>query len=248
MVKDRKYKLALVSYYNTLPFVKGLADARISLDLDVQKVTPAECAKLFIEDEVDISLIPVGALPNATEYKIFGNYCIGAVENVRTVSVFSNTPFEELDKIYLDEDSRTSSKLVRIIQEQFLGRNIQYIPGNLPFHLLPKEGMLNIGDKVFKNEGKYLVQTDLAGEWIKYTGLPAVFAVWVAKPHVEDLFLENVNSALTSGLSQLEDIIVENENSLPWVRDYLTKNLSFTFDSVKMEALTEYLNRLKILS
>jgi chorismate dehydratase len=91
-----------------------------------------------------------------------------------------------------------------------------------------------IGDKVFKNKADYPFHYDLASAWKALTGLPMVFAVWIARPDVSDEVLEQLDIAFKSGMEYL----VSTANGLEsWQRDYLLNNISFPFDKGKQEAM-----------
>lgn len=50
-------------------------------------------------------------MPGLKGADLISDFCIGAEEEVRTVVVVSNTPIEEVRRIWLDGHSRTSVQL-----------------------------------------------------------------------------------------------------------------------------------------
>jgi len=103
----------MVGYHNTLPFLHGLraqADA-YDLILDV----PSECLSYFDRGEADVALVPIGALLVHDDHRVITDYCIGCVGAVETVCIYAHRPIGELDKIFLDSDSRTSQVLTKIL-------------------------------------------------------------------------------------------------------------------------------------
>lgn len=69
---------------------------------------PANLVRLLQSNQIDIGLIPVGALPSLGDYHIISDYCIGTEGEVASVAVFSEVPMEEIDTVLLDYQSRTS--------------------------------------------------------------------------------------------------------------------------------------------
>ena len=76
-------KISAVSYLNTYPFVYGLQQSglldKFKLELDV----PSVCASKLKNNQADIALVPVGALPDFDQYELTSCYCIGAVNQVK---------------------------------------------------------------------------------------------------------------------------------------------------------------------
>ena len=160
----------MVGYYNTFPFLYGLKqNDSYNLILDI----PSKCMDYFDRGEADIALVPVAALLERTDYEIVTDYCIGCIGAVRTVSLFSNDDLEDITKIYLDKDSRTSQLLVKTLCENswnilpsFEECNVRNLNSK---ELNSNEAVLMIGDKVFELEDSYKYNYDLGVEWQKLT-------------------------------------------------------------------------------
>lgn len=225
------YRLALVNYLNTLPFSEGLKLNQSETKLEIFPVTPSQCATLFEEGKVDISLCPIGALAELPPYKVWGNFCIGADGAVGTVVLLSKVPMEEIRSVRFDDHSRTSNMLLQILAKRYWKKDWDYYFSQED---VQAESCLMIGDKVFKNKADYPFQYDLASAWKALTGLPMVFAVWIARPDVPDEVLKQLDIAFKSGM----DYLVSPTNGLEaWQRDYLLNNISFPFDKGKQEAM-----------
>ena len=110
----QKSKLAMVSYLNSKPFEFGLKNINQD-DFEINMATPAKCASLFANGDVDIALIPVGALTDLKSYEIISDFCIGCDGEVRTVCIFSNIELAKCKKLLLDYYSRTSYLLLKIL-------------------------------------------------------------------------------------------------------------------------------------
>lgn len=247
----RKIRVSAISYLNTAPFVYGLQHSDILQNIDIAFDYPSECARKLQQNESDIGIIPVAALLSLPKYEIISNYCIGAVGAVRTVALFSNSPLEKIERIYLDYQSRTSVNLAKILSKNYW----KITPEWMPFTpsqdangLEPHEGLVIIGDRVFNSEKHYKYCYDLAEEWFKFTGLPFVFAVWASVKTLDNNFIDSFNSALSLGLQNIP-LSVDNFNLKYLDRaeaiDYLNKNISYNLDDSKKKAIEMFLNQVK---
>src|SRR5687767_6516204 len=200
------FRLALVEYLNTFPFSEGLRLSGFEEKHELHRVTPSMCAQLFQERKVDISLCPIGALRDMPDYKICGKYCIGADGEVGTVELLSQVPIDEIKKVRLDDQSRTSNILLQILAKHYWKKEWTYSFEN---HEAP-ESCLMIGDKVFQHKSEFAYSYDLAEEWKSMTGLPMVFALWIAKPDVPQQVIDDIDHAFELGM----DAINNGNNSL----------------------------------
>ena len=243
-----KIRISAVRYANTYPFIFGLTehgfDKRAILGTD----HPADCATKLINDKADLGLIPVAAIPYIKEPQIIGDYCIGADGKVRTVQIMSNTPFGDVEAVYLDYRSRTSSRLIKVIAENFWKREFKWVDtvSGFDFEMISKnEAVVLIGDQCFEFENLYLYKLDLAEEWKKFTGLPFVFACWVANKTLPEKFTEDFNKALSYGVRNI-DLVVERFGDSGAIkgtdlRRYLTENIDFVLDNKKRRAMDLFL-------
>ena len=231
-----KYSIALVEYLNTLPFSEGLKQATQEEHFEVHRVTPAKCAQLFADGQADISLCPVGALSDMPAHEIRGSYCIGADGEVDTVVLLSQVPLEQIKSVRLDDHSRTSNLLLQVLAERYWHKEWDYY---MSHDTALSETCLMIGDKVFKHRDTFAYRYDLAAAWKALTGLPMVFAVWIARPGIPDAVIQQLDEAfrfgmewVTSGKAGLEE----------WEKAYLMHRISYPLDEGKLKAMDLYLD------
>lgn len=245
-------RITAVSYYNTLPFIYGIKHSGLLANVELSLDVPSECARKLLENEADIGLIPVGALPGIPGYRIVGNLCIGAVGDVKSVLLLANRDLKSIRTIYLDTDSRTSVNLVRILATHFweiepCWKSLAELKGSPALD----EGLVLIGDKTFGLNRQFSFCHDLAGEWIKFTGLPFVFAAWVATNQLPAGFETSFGSALAWGVRHREQSIVMAENlqiTEQQLVSYLQHDISYELDSLKfkgMELFLKYLTEME---
>ncbi len=243
-------KISAVSYLNTFPFVYGIQKSGIltnyRLDLDI----PSICAEKLKNGMVDVALIPVGALHDFDSYEFITDFCIGAVDTVKTVLLLSQKPLSEIREIGLDYDSRTSVQLVKILAKHHWKIDPVW-KDLLPGQALLEQGMeaiVAIGDKTFELVKKYPYCYDLAEEWIRFTSLPFVFAAWVTTEKLSGQVQNDLNRALDYGTSHIKETLEFFKNRLPAGEDclsYLKKNISYSFDERKKKGLDLFLKYLQ---
>ncbi len=239
--------VAIVSYLNTLPFIYGIERAAPRLSSALNTCVPAECARMIRDGEADIALVPVAVIPSLKNCKIITNFCISAENEVRTVELLSNTPINLIKKIYLDSHSRTSAQLVQIIaREKWVIDPIwvDNLPDN-PENIAHGEAVMCIGDKVFELEGKFEYNVDLATEWIEHTGLPFVFAAWVATEKGQQ-YEQELAQALEFGVEHTAQAIEEYNPKQPLAHTYLTHNIKYYLNEAKVEAMKVFWEKQKI--
>jgi chorismate dehydratase len=242
-----KIKVTAVSYLNTVPLLYGLRQTKVMDAIDLQIAPPAQCALQLEQGTTDISLIPVAALFSIPKHEIISNYCIGATGKVRTVVLLSNDELHNIRTVYLDPDSRTSIMLVQILAKEYWKIAPSFQPYTEGQTIDSGEACVLIGDKVFAKEKQFTHRYDLAEQWIQFTGLPFVFAVWASIHPLPAGFIEKFDNALNFGAHHISDALAE---PLPCHRetaiDYLTHNISYFLDEKKRKALISFRNFLNV--
>lgn len=245
------YTVTAVEYLNTALFVAGLRNASLlsgpfRLILD----HPAGCSNRMISGEADIGLVPVASLSTIRPKFIFGDYCIGATGEVRTVRLLAQSPVHELQQIYLDAHSRTSVRLLEVLCRDYWKAAPDLLPSAPGFEQQPvpeKAGILVIGDKVFAVEDQFAFSYDLAEQWIQYTGTDFVFAVWVSNTDMDSGLIRAFKQALSLGLQDTEETIRQLKASPVYrdvaVEDYLNRNISYVFDDRKRNGMELFLTK-----
>ena len=242
-------RISAVSYLNTFPFVYGLNESGILKNFSLSLDVPSQCAEKLRKGEVDIALVPVGALHEIDRFHYITDYCIGAVNEVKTVLLLSKVPMECISKIHLDFDSRTSVELVKVLAKhawKILPAWEKLKPGQADSQQ-DIESLVAIGDKTFAIRGGYPYVYDLASEWIRFTGLPFVLAAWVSRSVIAEETLRQFNAAISFGISHKRECIEYFRERLPAYDDclgYLEHNISFEFDEKKKEGLKLFLEYL----
>ncbi len=241
-----KIIISATSYLNTVPFVYGIENSGFIDNYELKLDVPAKVAETILLEKADIGLLPVGVIPEISNYKILNSYCIGAEGKVKTVILFSHKPLKDIKNIALDYESRTSVVLARILAHNYWKlNNIKWLNLNNKKDYLSQNSIIAIGDKTFEMDKHYEYSYDLAEEWQKWTGLPFVFACWVAKKSIKEDIINNFEKALGWGVelrSEIASIYKNKNNSDINIKDYFEKNISFNFDEKKHFAMQKFLS------
>ncbi|HEY4798326.1 MAG TPA: menaquinone biosynthesis protein [Bacteroidia bacterium] len=244
-MQRRKLRISAVSYINTMPFVHGIRHSGLlknySLSLDV----PSVCAEKLISRKVDVGLVPVAIIPTLKKYYILPEFCIGANGIVNSVMLYSDVPVSEIKNVYLDYQSRTSVKLVRVLAKNFWKISPVWIDAKKGYESKIKgtaAGVI-IGDRNFILKKKYKYVYDLAEQWKQYTGLPFVFACWIANRKLTKEESMSFRKALEFGIDNRIDVVnkLKRKYGEKMIRNYLYNNILYNFDRPKHIALELFL-------
>ncbi len=132
-------KLAVTKYLNTYPLIWDLEKAD-QKDIELIKDTPAKCASLLLADKVDGGVIPISAFAYRQDLTLLLNPCVSSNSAVRTVKLYSNKQINEIQEVIVDEDSRTSVILLKVILA------IKYRKHKLTFFKSDVTNVINVSD------------------------------------------------------------------------------------------------------
>ena len=245
-----KVKISAVSYTNTQPFIYGLRHTDIINKIDLSLDIPADCAQKLIDNKADIGLIPVAAVINLPHWEIVSDYCIGADGPVNSVFIFSNCPINEVKALQLDPESRSSNNLARVLLKNYWKVSPQLITDAIDYtqSIDPNTAFIQIGDRTFGKTERYKYVYDLAGEWKTFTGLPFVFAAWVANKPIPAGFMQEFNRSLKVGLDNRATVIAALPGRSDFdLEDYLMHKLDFNLTADKLKAFHLFIDYIKSL-
>ena len=144
------------------------------------RVVPA----LLERGEVDVALVPIIEYQRMADVAVVPDVCVGSRERVRSVVLASKVEnLRDIRRIALDESSRTSAALLKIIFREFLGFEPEWISRtpDVEQMLADNDAALIIGDPAMTFARDNLHVFDLASLWRAHTGLGFVFAMWMVR-------------------------------------------------------------------
>jgi chorismate dehydratase len=243
-----KLRLGAVAYLNTKPLVHQLGDfapwAEIVYDV------PSRLADGLAAGTLDVALIPSIEYLRDPGYRIVSDACIGCRGPVLSVKLFFRPPPGETRTLALDEGSRTSVALARIL----LAERFDVHPRTVPLPIgasaddVAADAVLLIGDRAIRSPaGRWAEVWDLGEEWCRWAKLPFVFALWVARPGVEIEGIEEaLRSARDAGVAHLDEIARAEGAAVGLTSGeclaYLRDNLHFRLEERERQGLDLFLN------
>lgn len=244
---ERKVKVAAVSYLNTKPLLYGFRDHKVMRSMELSLDYPAKIARQLIDGEVDLALVPVATIPKLKEYHIVSDFCIGAESAVASVCLFSDVPLQNIHRIYLDYQSRTSVALLKLLVRDHWKLNVEFIETTEDYqHLIRgNDAGLVIGDRALAQREVSPLVYDLAEAWLRFTSLPFVFAAWISNKPLPVEFIQEFNDANSIGLNNLPAVVAENSSPGIDLTAYYTKNISYPLTPSKRQGMQRFLSYLQ---
>ena len=246
---DKKWRIGAVSYLNTRPLLLGMEQSPFKERIDLMKSYPAQIAQALLDDTIDIGLIPVAIMPLLKNPQVISKYVIGTEGEVASVALFSQVPIDQIEKVYLDYQSRTSVQLAKVLLAQYWNKEVEF--------LIATEGYINeisgttagviIGDRALASLNHFEHVYDLGLAWKQYSGLPFVFAAWVANKPIPSEFMEAFDAANGYGLKHLDEVIalIPASEQVYDLHKYYTENISYELTSEKRKGLEKFLEIIK---
>ncbi|HVT85800.1 MAG TPA: menaquinone biosynthesis protein [Chitinophagaceae bacterium] len=239
-----KIRVGTVNYLNTKPLEYGLKKPPVMNMIELIEDYPAHLADMLMLGKIDVGLIPVAAIPKLSEYHIVGDYCIGTEGEVASVCLFSEVPVEEIKKVYLDYQSRSSVALLKWLMKEAWGNDAELVLAkdeNYRNEIRGTTAGLVIGDRALAQRKISTFIYDLGLEWKKVTGLPFVFAAWVSTKKLPDEFVAIFNKANALGLEHLDEIVAANPFEIYDLKKYYTIHINYSLNENKRKAMQKFL-------
>lgn len=245
-----KYRISLVSYLNTKPFLYGLQHAEEARNFALELDIPSVGGKKILDNAVDIGLVPVAVLAKLDDARIISDYCIGANGAVKSVCLFSEVPITEIEQVYLDYHSMTSVQLLNILLKEYWKIQPEMLPASTGYieHIKGTTAGLIIGDRALNMFDKFPYVYDLSAAWMAHTGLPFVFAAWITRKDIPQEVINSLNTALYHGITHIEDVVnmyAGQQFDRDTVRTYFTTNIDYNLDGVKRKALELFIGKIR---
>lgn len=261
-------RVGRIPYINCYP-VYGAIDAGV-VPLDAELVTgvPSDLNAKMARGQLDVSVVSAIEYARSSErYLLLPDLAISCDGPVRSVLLLSKVPAPELGgrRVMLSRSSMTSVALLELLFANVWRSKPDFAPGDAELADVARladeehDARLVIGDAalVLGNPGSdsggraYPFVYDLGSEWKRWTGLPFVFAVWVAQRSTSVDRALAVHATLIEsrswGLQHL-DQLAERASASSGVntgacREYLS-GLDYGLSYPHLAGLTNFFNRL----
>lgn len=243
---EQKIRVGAVSYLNTKPLLHGIRHSAFMQQINLTEDYPSKIAQQLIDRTIDVGLVPVVTIPKLKEHFIISDYCIGAVNEVASVCLFSDVPLNEIRRILLDYQSCTSVALTKVLLKKYwkISPLLEDVKEDGRWSISGTTAGMMIGDNAFEQRLKSKYIYDLSVAWKEYAGLPFVFAAWVANKQLPDGFIESFNEANAIGLRHLDEVISLYKSPYYDLEKYYIQNISYNLDEKKREGMHRFLREL----
>ncbi len=256
-------RVGAVQYLNTKPLVHGLASAggsreapntvRVRLSYDL----PSRLADQLAAAALDVALIPIVEVFRGG-WQVITDACIGCRGPVMSVKLFFRTAPQRVERIALDEGSRTSAALAQVLLNERYGIRpaVEPLPIGSGIEATDADAVLLIGDRALgshggpatagsQTNGSFQLVWDLGDEWCRWTGLPFVFAAWAARPGVDTSPLEPLlMAARDRGVANLAAIAAAEAPrhglTVQQCLSYFRDNLHYHIGKAEQEAIRRF--------
>jgi chorismate dehydratase len=269
----QKLRISIVQYLNTAPLVWGFTNGLLAGKYDLSFTVPSQCAEALRVGRADIAIIPAIEYQRIPGLVILPDLAIASQNRVRSLLILAKKPIEHVRSIALDRSSRSTQALTRILAAEHWKIDPEFSESepDLSAMLEKADAALLIGDPALRLsiaiekksavslEGRAVCQAatlgitgadifhvyDVVGEWRAFSSLPAVMAVWAARPEVATPeVLADFSASRDFGLSQIAAIGLEaaRELELPQqaLEFYLRNNIDFSLGEENRRGLGRY--------
>jgi chorismate dehydratase len=204
-----------LSYRNAEPLQRGLQPEPV-------KFTSARAASQFAAGEVDVALVPWAAVcSSGWEDCVVPGTGIASAGEVFSVFIAWEGPGSMPRPVSGEASSRSSAALFEVLRREFsyFGKGMPPLVDEAPS---PRGSRLMIGDAAIdfrRKAGSTWQFLDLSAAWHECTGLPFVFAVWVARGKTEEL-TSKLAGVRDTNLATIGDWISGWEDPQFWMKYY----------------------------
>jgi len=269
----QKLRISIVKYLNTAPLVWGFTNGPLAGKYDLSFTVPSQCAEALRTGAADIAIIPAIEYQRIPGLVVLPDLAIASQNRVRSLLIIAKKPIEQVRNIALDSSSRSTQALTRILAAKHWKIDPAFFETepDLRMMLEKADAAMLIGDPALRlsiaiekksavsPQGHAVCQAatlgimsaeilhvyDVIGEWRKFSSLPAVMAIWAARPEVvTPEVLTDFSASRDFGLTQIAAISLEaaRELELPqqWLESYLRHNIDFFLGEENRRGLERY--------
>ena len=251
MAQESRVKVGAVSFLNTKPLIYPLLDDSQfpgSEVIELSLAVPSRLATELKDGALDIGLIPIiEYFRTDSEYRIIRDISICSRGPVLSIQLLSRVPIPDLRSVALDTSSRSSRALVQIIlaEKYNLHPEFHSCPSTIDPQEADTDAVLLIGDTALRQLGATDYALDLGAEWTALTGLPFVYACWVARGEVNlGQVPQTLLNAKKDGIKRIPEIVRIESQRLGFpeslCRDYLTKHIFYELGDSEIAGLKKF--------
>lgn len=261
-------RVGRIPYINCYPVYGAIDAGVVTLDAELVTGVPSDLNAKMARGQLDVSVVSAIEYARASErYVLLPDLAISCDGPVRSVLLLSKLPAPDLGgrRVMISRSSMTSVALLELLFENVWHSQPEFVPGDAELTDISKfrdeahDARLVIGDAALVlgagrptlSAPPYPFIYDLGAEWKRWTGLPFVFAVWVAQRSTSVNRALGVHATLIEsrawGLRHLDQLAERAAQSsgvdTGACREYLS-GLDYGLSYPHLAGLTNFFNRL----
>jgi chorismate dehydratase len=241
-----RIRVGAVGYLNARPLTFCLR--QLAPHAEIIEDLPSRLADGLADGRLDVALIPSIERFRHPDYTIVSDACVACDGPVRSIKLYGRVPLARIRTLALDEGSRTSAALTRILLKERFGLEpeLGQLPIGASLAQTDADAVMLIGDRaMLPVEGSFEFVWDLGEQWSGWTGLPFVFATWTARRSIDLKGLDELFAAARDeGVCRLVEIAdreapllgISEEDCLSYFRD----NLRFRLGPRERQGLEKF--------
>lgn len=263
-------RVGRIRYINCYPVYGGIARGVVPLDGRLVDGIPTQLNQLMASGDLDVSVVSaVEYARDAHQLLLLPELGITSDGPVRSVVLFSKRAPKDLGgrRVIVSRSSMTSVALLELLFEHVWRCRPEFVPGDAELADIARfdddehDARLVIGDAALRlhDESRrggswascYPFQEDLGAAWKAWTGLPFVFAVWVAQRRTPVHQALGAHASLIAsrdwGLAHLDTLAAQAALASGVPRDTCREyfdGLDYRLSYPHLAGLTEFFRRL----
>ncbi len=263
-------RIGRIPYINCYPVYGGIDREIVPLNGELVDGIPTALNRQMAQGTLDVSVVStVEYARDASRYLLLPELAISCDGPVQSVMLFSRQAPETLggQRVIVSRSSMTSVALLELLFEHVWRCRPEFVPGDAElvdvnrFDDEPHAARLVIGDAALRlfdeaNRGgpwaaRYPWREDLGSVWKQWTGLPFVFAVWVAQRSTPVHAALSAHASLIAsrdwGLAHLDSLAAQAALATGVPRATCAKyfdGLDYRLSYPHLAGLTEFFRRL----
>lgn len=249
---DRPLQIGTVPFCNAWPLTKFLPE--MLPGCNIVPLLPSQMQFRLITHHLDMVMMPIVELMSMPNGLILGNTCIACLGAVESVLLMSKKPIKKIETVSLDVASRCSVTLADVLFRAFCKTKPEKykLETDADLENVPSDAFVVIGDRAlsFEPSEKWEYRYDLGELWYDATGLPFVFAAWIASAGPDwkaNGVIEAVQKARDKGVASIDTILKENTDRLPvdslhMMYDYFTIAIHYTLGEDEIVSMNTFLD------
>lgn len=247
------HTIGTVPYLNACPLVDWFYTPEAPAAVSVVDAVPSILSGWIDSGFVDVGLVSTLHAIRHPEYSIVESVGVAATGAVESVRLFSKQPLFQIKSVALDASSNTSNALLKVLLQQKYNLACSYTSHqpSLPIMLQTCDAALLIGDNGYEVGDFDGHIYDLGLEWLEWTELPFVYAMWVGRKPLDSTLVERIKLAAEWGVSHLNEVAnhraAKHKTTLSRAIHYFTEVMEYQLTAEHHAGLTKFAECVRLL-